>query len=274
MIASRQHTNLDRDVNIIRAGFFLWVLTFALGYRNAEISPHLRIHPLDVLLWFLLVLLFLRRPYLHHQRIRLWLPRWVWLSIPFWILAWKSGLAAGQPWDKMLSEVKNIIAIIPLFLVSEAILITRRSWRILTLLFFVAGTLIAAIGVLEFFFPGIAHMFPGYISNPYPFIKKADVLVLSSRHEGFPGVLVEALAIGTPVVATDCSGAKEVLRQGYYGLVVSVEDSQALADGISTVIMDKALRDRLSTSGIERVKELTPKKIVPCWEELFMEIAK
>ena len=167
MIASRQHTNLDRDVNIIRAGFFLWVLTFALGYRNAEISPHLRIHPLDVLLWFLLVLLFLRRPYLHHQRIRLWLPRWVWLSIPFWILAWKSGLAAGQPWDKMLSEVKNIIAIIPLFLVSEAILITRRSWRILTLLFFVAGTLIAAIGVLEFFFPGIAHMFPGYISNPY-----------------------------------------------------------------------------------------------------------
>ena len=115
---------------------------------------------------------------------------------------------------------------------------------------------------------------PGYISNPYPFIKKADVLVLSSRHEGFPGVLVEALAIGTPVVATNCSGAREVLRQGYYGLVVSVEDSQALADGISTVIMDKALRDRLSTSGIERVKELTPKKIVPCWEELFMEIAK
>lgn len=74
---------------------------------------------------------------------------------------------------------------------------------------------------------------PGFRVNPFPFMQQADLLVLSSFWEGLPGVLIEALACGTPVVATDCpSGPAEILQDGAYGMLVPVGNEYALAEGI------------------------------------------
>ena len=71
---------------------------------------------------------------------------------------------------------------------------------------------------------------PGFVSNPYPYMAHAALFVLSSRWEGLPTVLVEAMSLGTPVIATDCpSGPQEILRNGKYGQLVPVDNPDALA---------------------------------------------
>ena len=78
---------------------------------------------------------------------------------------------------------------------------------------------------------------PGFQPNPYPFIAGAALFVLSSRWEGSPNVLTEALALGTPVVATDCpSGPREILQGGRYGPLVSMGDDAALAAAIKRTL--------------------------------------
>ena len=74
---------------------------------------------------------------------------------------------------------------------------------------------------------------PGFQVNPLPWMNKAAVFVLSSRTEGLPGVLIEAMAAGTQIVATDCpSGPAEILEEGRYGQLVPVGDIDALGNAI------------------------------------------
>jgi glycosyltransferase involved in cell wall biosynthesis len=74
---------------------------------------------------------------------------------------------------------------------------------------------------------------PGFLPSPFPYMKRAAVFVLSSLWEGLPGVLIEALACGAPVVSTDClSGPSEILDGGKYGHLVPKEDVEALANAI------------------------------------------
>ena len=76
-------------------------------------------------------------------------------------------------------------------------------------------------------------LLPGFISNPYPWMRRAAVFVLSSRWEGLPGVLIQAMACGTPVISTDCpSGPIEILAQGKWGRLVPVGNAAALAEAI------------------------------------------
>jgi glycosyltransferase involved in cell wall biosynthesis len=78
---------------------------------------------------------------------------------------------------------------------------------------------------------------PGWVGNPYPYMAAADVFVLSSRWEGLPSVLIEALFCGAPVVATDCpSGPMEILEGGKHGVLVPVGDVGALATGIARAV--------------------------------------
>ncbi|OOG23013.1 glycosyl transferase [Thioalkalivibrio denitrificans] len=78
---------------------------------------------------------------------------------------------------------------------------------------------------------------PGFVANPYPYLAQADVLAHSARWEGMGIVLVEALALGKPVVSTDCpSGPREVLAGGQLGGLVPVGDDVALAQAIQLTL--------------------------------------
>lgn len=78
---------------------------------------------------------------------------------------------------------------------------------------------------------------PGFAMNPYAYMARASLFVLSSRWEGLPTVLIEALCCGTPVVSTDCpSGPREILRDGQYGQLVPVGEAGTLARAIETAL--------------------------------------
>lgn len=82
---------------------------------------------------------------------------------------------------------------------------------------------------------------PGFISNPISYMAKASVFALSSAWEGLPTVLIEAMAVGLPVVSTNCeSGPDEILEHGKHGALVPVGDDKALAEAILKVLSGTA----------------------------------
>ena len=87
---------------------------------------------------------------------------------------------------------------------------------------------------------------PGFADNPFSHMARADVFALSSDWEGLPGVLIEALATGCPIVATDCpSGPFEILDRGRFGKLVPMDDPEALAKALAETLDDPPDRERL-----------------------------
>ncbi|MBI5099771.1 MAG: glycosyltransferase [Nitrospirae bacterium] len=118
-------------------------------------------------------------------------------------------------------------------------------------------------------------LLPGFQKNPYPFLSGADIFVLSSRYEGLPMAILEAMACGLPVIATDCkSGPREILQNGRCGLLVPVEDEAALAEGILKLLRDSALREKFATLGKKRTMDFSADKIVRRYENLFFDFIK
>lgn len=86
---------------------------------------------------------------------------------------------------------------------------------------------------------GVEHFvtFAGFVDNPYKFIRRAHVFILSSRYEGLPNVLIEALALKTPVISTNCkSGPKEILGNGEWGMLIEVDDVDALSEALFLIV--------------------------------------
>lgn len=113
----------------------------------------------------------------------------------------------------------------------------------------------------------------GFQKNPYKFLSKADLFVLSSIYEGLPMVILEAMTCGTPVIATDCkSGPREILADGKYGLLVPVGDEDIFSEEIIRLLKDRELREKFSRLGKERVKDFSIEKIIKQYENLIYEI--
>lgn len=88
--------------------------------------------------------------------------------------------------------------------------------------------------------------FLGFVSNPYKYMSRAGLLVMSSKREGCPVVALEALACGTPVVSTDCPGGNsDILQNGKYGELVEVGDVHEMADAMKRTLSDPPDRDYL-----------------------------
>lgn len=111
---------------------------------------------------------------------------------------------------------------------------------------------------------------PGFIENPYPFFKHAELFVLSSRVEGLPTVIVEALALGLPVVAANCSsGLVEILKHGQYGILIAPEKMDELSQSIEMLITSADRKAQLRKSGLSRAQYYNAPIVSMRYEELL-----
>lgn len=123
---------------------------------------------------------------------------------------------------------------------------------------------------------GLGHRvsLPGN-SRPGEWTRHGGIMVLSSRYEGFPNVLGEAMAAGMPVVAFDCAfGPGEMITHGVDGLLVPPDDVEALADAMAHMMDDQALAARLGGAARLSAARFSPEAIIGQWETLVEELVK
>lgn len=115
----------------------------------------------------------------------------------------------------------------------------------------------------------------GFQRNPFNYMASADVFVLSSLWEGFANVVVEAMACGAPVVATDCPhGPAEIIEHGVSGLLVPPADEAALAEAIERVLTDEELKRSLSHNGRARAQAFHAQVAASAYETLFLHLSR
>ena len=103
--------------------------------------------------------------------------------------------------------------------------------------------------------------------------RAADASILSSSWENFPHTVVEALAVGTPVLATAAGGVAEVVRDGENGLLVPIEDAEALAAAVGRYFGDGELRERLRAAAAPSVEEYAPERVFARLEDKLARAA-
>ncbi len=112
--------------------------------------------------------------------------------------------------------------------------------------------------------------FHGLIRNPYEVLNQADLFVLSSRTEGFPNSMLDAMACGLPVIATDCpSGPREIIHDGEDGLLVPTEDKEQLSMAMQRLMGNEADRRRLGNNARKISQRYTLERIMNLWEEVL-----
>lgn len=110
----------------------------------------------------------------------------------------------------------------------------------------------------------------GFVSNPYAWMRRANVFVLASAWEGLPGVLLQAMACGTPVIATDCPGGNaEILEGGTWGSLVPVGDSDALARQLAIELANPS-----SINPQPRAAQFSPERTCRMYTELITKLEK
>jgi glycosyltransferase involved in cell wall biosynthesis len=123
--------------------------------------------------------------------------------------------------------------------------------------------------VVSFNLQGDVYM-PGFADNPWAYMRDADLFVLSSHWEGLGNVLIEAMACGTPVIATDCDfGPREIIRHGENGILVPVGDVERLTEQILLLLQHPEKRERLAEAGFRRSLDFNSTRICHEYEKVF-----
>lgn len=114
---------------------------------------------------------------------------------------------------------------------------------------------------------------PGRAGNVGEWYQRADLYVMSSRFEGFPNTLAEAMAHGVPAVSFDCdTGPRDIIRHEVDGLLVTPENVVALRSALDRLMGDEALRAKFATRAVEARERFSRERITGLWEELFEQV--
>ncbi len=115
---------------------------------------------------------------------------------------------------------------------------------------------------------------PGRQSNPYAWMAKSSLFVLSSDYEGFPNTVLESMVCGVPVVSVDCPfGPSEIIRNGHDGFLVPVDDEDALAKRVKELLLSEAMRKQFSDNAKQTVQKFSIENIIPQYEMLIEELS-
>jgi glycosyltransferase involved in cell wall biosynthesis len=113
-------------------------------------------------------------------------------------------------------------------------------------------------------------LFAGFRENPYAFIMHSALFVHASLTESFALVIVEAMASGAAVIATDCpTGPREIVTDGMNGVLVAPADERKLADAVFSLLRDPARRGLLIENGKTRARDFDLRKILARYESIF-----
>jgi N-acetylgalactosamine-N,N'-diacetylbacillosaminyl-diphospho-undecaprenol 4-alpha-N-acetylgalactosaminyltransferase len=117
-------------------------------------------------------------------------------------------------------------------------------------------------------------VFAGLVANPFKYIARSKVFVLSSDYEGVPNSLIEAMALGIPVIATDSAGSKEVLGSpDPAGIIVKRDDVDGLSQAMFKLVVDESLHDMYSRLSTQRSEEFREGKSVARYLALFQRMS-
>lgn len=110
----------------------------------------------------------------------------------------------------------------------------------------------------------------GYQKNPFPYMKMADLFILSSLWEGFGHVIVESMVCGTPVLATDCPhGPREILEDGKYGWLVNNNDHYAMANKLEELILNPNKINDMANKLRNKINTFSVNEITKQYEDIF-----
>lgn len=152
----------------LRLGMAMFVCCLVLGYRSIHVTADFRIIPAELVLMGLLSWIFGTRIATGRVRTQFWIPRWLWICAPMWLLVWAPWIPVSQTIDIQFAEFLNFILVIPIFAVCGVILVERDAWREQVTLFFGAAVCIAVLGIVEYIFPAAVRSMPGFFANPNP----------------------------------------------------------------------------------------------------------